>query len=484
MVARAGLLWLLGLALCVLCCGHSPGPQNVFPWRRQGVHERQDVQRELLEVLGLPERPPPRAPPAASASLFMLDLYHAMANGNNGGTPQSHLGRSDLVMSFVNMGECEDWPQSPRGERMAACLGMTLLVTYVGMLFSDRKTGCSRHNHDKVGTSGPRTGKSEGYFLFLGPSSIKASRSGNPVLSLDLGLEYNECPDQTTFSYQSQRDMGISQSSFPFPSAQFLPGGQLYLCLLPNPQLLVAKTSLGKADLEQEQKNKEDGTGVFLQLQNQHAGGQRWRGSAVAPGRGRWHLLKSRSQHLWVDISGHQGHSMDPVLAGLLGQQAPRSRQPFVVGFFKASPRPVQPPRAVRRLKKRQLSKTMQMQHSTEHPEILDDDHSARGRDVCRRHELYVSFRDLGWQDLVIAPQGYSAYYCAGECIYPLNFCMNTTNHATIQALIHIIKPDVIPKICCVPTQLSAISVLYYDRSNNVILRRERNMVVQACGCR
>lgn len=48
---------------------------------------------------------------------------------------------------------------------------------------------------------------------------------------------------------------------------------------------------------------------------------------------------------------------------------------------------------------------------------------------------------------------------------------------------IHLMKPEVVPKVCCVPTELSAISVLYYDRSNNVILRKERNMVVQACGC-
>lgn len=48
---------------------------------------------------------------------------------------------------------------------------------------------------------------------------------------------------------------------------------------------------------------------------------------------------------------------------------------------------------------------------------------------------------------------------------------------------VHLMKPDVVPKACCAPTKLGATSVLYYDSSNNVILRKHRNMVVKACGC-
>ncbi|MEQ2187704.1 Bone morphogenetic protein 7 [Goodea atripinnis] len=40
-----------------------------------------------------------------------------------------------------------------------------------------------------------------------------------------------------------------------------------------------------------------------------------------------------------------------------------------------------------------------------------------------------------------------------------------------------------VPKPCCAPTQLHAISVLYFDDSSNVILKKYRNMVVRACGC-
>ncbi|XP_038658843.1 bone morphogenetic protein 7b isoform X2 [Scyliorhinus canicula] len=108
---------------------------------------------------------------------------------------------------------------------------------------------------------------------------------------------------------------------------------------------------------------------------------------------------------------------------------------------------------------------------------------SSDQRQACMKHELYVSFRDLGWQDWIIAPEGYAAYYCEGECSFPLNSYMNATNHAIVQTLVHLINPENVPKPCCAPTQLNAISVLYFDDSSNVILKKYRNMVVRACGC-
>uniref|UniRef100_W5K052 Growth differentiation factor 3 n=1 Tax=Astyanax mexicanus TaxID=7994 RepID=W5K052_ASTMX len=34
---------------------------------------------------------------------------------------------------------------------------------------------------------------------------------------------------------------------------------------------------------------------------------------------------------------------------------------------------------------------------------------------VCKPRRLYIDFRDVGWQDWIIAPQGYVANYCHGE---------------------------------------------------------------------
>lgn len=102
----------------------------------------------------------------------------------------------------------------------------------------------------------------------------------------------------------------------------------------------------------------------------------------------------------------------------------------------------------------------------------------------CQKRSLYVSFRDLGWEEWIIAPDGYAAFYCHGECSFPLNTHMNATNHAIVQTLVHLMKPfGDVPKPCCAPTKLSGISVLYFDESSNVILKKYQNMVVKSCGC-
>lgn len=86
-------------------------------------------------------------------------------------------------------------------------------------------------------------------------------------------------------------------------------------------------------------------------------------------------------------------------------------------------------------------------------------------------------------KDWIIAPTGYSAYYCHGDCSFPLKSSMNATNHAIVQTLMHLMNPYEVPKPCCAPTKLSAIMVLYFDESSSVILKKYKNMVVKSCGC-
>ncbi|XP_023698947.2 bone morphogenetic protein 4 [Paramormyrops kingsleyae] len=101
----------------------------------------------------------------------------------------------------------------------------------------------------------------------------------------------------------------------------------------------------------------------------------------------------------------------------------------------------------------------------------------------CRRHPLYVDFSDVGWNDWIVAPPGYHAFYCQGECPFPLADHLNSTNHAIVQTLVNSVNSSV-PKACCVPTELSAISMLYLDEHDKVVLKNYQEMVVEGCGCR
>ena len=102
----------------------------------------------------------------------------------------------------------------------------------------------------------------------------------------------------------------------------------------------------------------------------------------------------------------------------------------------------------------------------------------------CRRWPLYVDFDEVGWNDWIVAPAGYQAFYCAGECPYYMPDYMNATNHAVVQALVHSVNPSLAPRPCCVPTEMRPISMLYIDGDDKVVIKNYQNMVVVACGCR
>ncbi|XP_072810705.1 growth/differentiation factor 3 [Vicugna pacos] len=103
-------------------------------------------------------------------------------------------------------------------------------------------------------------------------------------------------------------------------------------------------------------------------------------------------------------------------------------------------------------------------------------------KSLCHRHQLFINFRDLGWHKWIIAPKGFMANYCHGDCPFSLTTALNSSNYAFMQALMHAVDPEV-PQAVCIPTKLSPISMLYQDNDDNVILRHYEDMVVDECGC-
>ncbi|GFQ83483.1 protein 60A [Trichonephila clavata] len=193
----------------------------------------------------------------------------------------------------------------------------------------------------------------------------------------------------------------------------------------------------------------------------------------------KWIVFAKKNLGLYLKIRGpNSAHNLDPHEIGLTCSKGPEEYKPFMVAYFKSFGRP----RVRRSTKSRQEDRYYDPDSYNPYSGVSGRDryHSKRN---CQRWTLYVSFRDLGWEDWIIAPDGYAAFYCQGECSFPLNAHMNATNHAIVQTLVHLMDPSVVPKPCCAPTQLSPITVLYFDDNSNVILKNYKNMVVKSCGC-
>ncbi|CEF63072.1 Maverick [Strongyloides ratti] len=108
---------------------------------------------------------------------------------------------------------------------------------------------------------------------------------------------------------------------------------------------------------------------------------------------------------------------------------------------------------------------------------------NGRGRKLCRKTDLYVDFKELNWDDWILAPEGYNAYQCRGICSNPLPSKLNTTNHAIIQSLINTLNPLSVPAPCCIPTRLAPLSILFVDFNKHVVIKNYAEMIVVECGC-
>lgn len=109
---------------------------------------------------------------------------------------------------------------------------------------------------------------------------------------------------------------------------------------------------------------------------------------------------------------------------------------------------------------------------------------SKKVKTECQRREMNVNFTEVGWQDWILAPHDYDAYFCHGACDFPLPDHLNASNHAIIQTLVNEIDPGNAPQACCIPTELSPIAMLYMSSPTDVKLKMYPDMIVEACGCR
>lgn len=109
------------------------------------------------------------------------------------------------------------------------------------------------------------------------------------------------------------------------------------------------------------------------------------------------------------------------------------------------------------------------------------------GSRMCCRQEFFVDFREIGWQDWIIQPEGYAMNFCTGQC--PLHVAGMPGIAASFHtAVLNLLKANTAAgtaggNSCCVPTVQQALSLLYYDRNSNIVKTDIPDMVVEACGC-
>ncbi|XP_022437246.1 bone morphogenetic protein 5 isoform X2 [Delphinapterus leucas] len=376
-----GFLWscwvLVGSAKGSLGDNHV---HSSFIYRRLRNHERREIQREILSILGLPHRPRPFSPgkQASSAPLFMLDLYNAMASEENPEEPEYSVRAS---LAAETRGARKGSPASPNGYPRRVQLSRTTPLT----------------------TQSP------------------------PLASLHDANFLNDADMVMSFVNLVERDKDFSHQRRHYKEFRF------DLTQIPHGEAVTA------AEFR-----------IYKDRSN------------------------SRFENETIKISIYQ----------IIKEYTNRDADLFLLDTRKAQALDVG---------WLVFDITVTSNHWVINPqnnlglqlcaETGDDYNTSEQKQACKKHELYVSFRDLGWQDWIIAPEGYAAFYCDGECSFPLNAHMNATNHAIVQTLVHLMFPDHVPKPCCAPTKLNAISVLYFDDSSNVILKKYRNMVVRSCGC-
>lgn len=390
-------------------------------FRRLSGREKKEMQKEILSILGLPGRPRPHPPlrPPSSAPLFMLDLYHAMsADGEDEG--------NEIIVKFGGV------------ERLAQV------------------------NHAVPPTLSTHTP----------PLGTVVSEADTVMSFVNLVEQERDLLQPRPYWKEFRFDLTPLPQGETVTAAEF----RIYKTLTMG-QRANRTLHISVYEIQRENRHREPEL-VLLDMQSVPAGQEGWLAFDVTTASNHWLLHPRSNLGIRLYVETEEDRSLSAGWIGLVGRRGPRSKQPFMVTFFRESQVPCRPPRAVKPHPRKKKPK-----YDLPVPSIHNRSPANNGGQPCKKHELYVSFSDLGWKDWVLAPTGYSAYYCDGECFYPLGSCMNATNHALIQQVVHLLKPDEVPKACCAPTKLSPISVLFYDDNNNVILKKHRNMVVKTCGC-
>ena len=95
-----------------------------------------------------------------------------------------------------------------------------------------------------------------------------------------------------------------------------------------------------------------------------------------------------------------------------------------------------------------------------------------------------MSFKELGWDDWILAPSGYHAGYCRGSCdsLY-INPDVHDTAYSHIIEEIRRINEVGTITNCCAPTKLLPMTLIYVTDKGALVKIDLPKMLVDECGC-
>ncbi|XP_064825280.1 inhibin beta B chain-like [Oncorhynchus masou masou] len=104
---------------------------------------------------------------------------------------------------------------------------------------------------------------------------------------------------------------------------------------------------------------------------------------------------------------------------------------------------------------------------------------------VCCKKDFYVKFKDIQWQDWIIAPEGYHMNYCMGQCPQALAGSPGIASsfHATVFSQLKANGINTAVSSCCVPIQRRPLSMVYFNSQHSIVKTDVPDMIVESCGC-
>ncbi|KAG9278584.1 protein dbl-1 [Astyanax mexicanus] len=146
------------------------------------------------------------------------------------------------------------------------------------------------------------------------------------------------------------------------------------------------------------------------------------------------------------------------------------------IGIFTTNPgrpEPAPDPQLYLELKMKTLAGKARKSRSTSEKSLEDENH-------CGRKSLSVSFEEIGWSDWIVAPVGYTMFFCDGSC--PHNY-KPASMHAQVKSRLHRLTKGKIPRPCCVPAAYEPMILMHYDSRGKLKLTAFDDLIVSKCNC-